>query len=93
MAAAAPTPSPRWVAVNPYYAGRKLGVYATEALAWATIAALTEKQRQKYVSPFEGEGKLDVMTESQFNELVGRLQAMDDDQEAEEIIYWVLGRN
>ena len=90
---AAPTPPPpRWVAVNPYYA-RKLGVYATEALAWAAIDALTEKQRRKYVCPFNGEGRLDVMTEQQFNEIVGRLQAMDDDQEAEEIIYWVLGRN
>ena len=78
-----------WVAVNPYYSSRKLGTYPTEALAWAAVNRLTEAQHQKYVAP-GGRGQLTVMTTSQFNKIVGMLQASADEDEAEEIIYWVL---
>jgi len=79
-----------WIAVNPYYAGHEVGRYATEALGWAAVKALTDKQRHKYEHVG---GRLDVMTVLQYSEIVGRLQAMDDDDDAEDIIYHVLGRN
>ncbi len=82
--------TPHWVAVNPYYAGQVLGRYATEALGWAAVKALTDKQRLKYE---RWGGRLDVMKIDEYSAIVGRLQAMGDDEDAEDIIYHVLGRN
>ena len=85
-------PLTRWIAVNPYYSSRRLGTCPTEALAWAAVNALTDTQRQKYDSP-TGQGRLDVLMEYQFNRIVGMLQASDTEDDAEDIIYHVLGRN
>ncbi len=84
-------PATRWVAMN-LYNGFTLGFYASKELAEAAVEFMkTRPGRMKLARRFKGD--VEIMTETQMRNIYFRLQASrtDTDEEAEEIINYILG--